>query len=250
MFFQIKARAKQGLKRAALRAGYHIENVESHDFDLMCYWSLEALLYDRLDQVGSDFFFLQIGANDGVSFDWLYQFVTAKRLRGIVVEPVSDYFQELCVNYASQPQVLPVNVAIHRTAREIEIFRVDPKAKELPAWTKGIASLDPTHHLRSGTGSEYIVTEKVQCLTLAELLSHYKVTKIDYLQIDTEGYDAEILSMIDLEKIKPHIIRFEHEIGAGTMTREALQKSVDTLIQAGYYIFMTRYDAIAYLLDD
>ena len=40
-----------------------------------------------------DFFFLQIGANDGISFDPIYHLVTNFKLRGICLEPIDEYFQ-------------------------------------------------------------------------------------------------------------------------------------------------------------
>jgi FkbM family methyltransferase len=243
-----KALIKRGIQRSLQRAGYHIESTrERRDFALMCQRATQALLHERLERVGPGFFFLQIGANDGVSFDWLYEFVTANRVKGVVVEPLRDYFAELRHNYRDHPQVVPVNVAIHRTAREVDIYRVDPKAKGLPSWTKGIASLDPHHHQKSGTASENIVVERVPCITMEELFAQQAITHVDYLQIDTEGYDAEILDMIDYRVIKPSIMKFEHQMGAGTMSRETFRKCFDALYRAGYYVIMDEYDAVAYL---
>jgi FkbM family methyltransferase len=246
--FHAKALIKRGVKRSIRRAGYHIESVrERRDFGAMYQRATEALLYDRLHRVGPAFFFLQIGANDGVSFDWLHEFVTSNRVRGVVVEPLSDFFAELCRNYRDHPQVVPVNVAIHRTAREVDIYRVDPKAKGLPSWTKGIASVNPDHHRKSGTGRENIIVERVRCITMQELFEQQAITHIDYLQIDTEGYDSEILGMIDFRVFKPSIIKFEHQMGAGIMSPETFRKCFDSLYGAGYYLMMDEYDAVAYL---
>jgi|SRR5439155_26593637 len=246
--FHAKALIMRGIKQSMRRAGYHIESIQARrDFGVMYQRATEALLYDRLHRVGPAFFFLQIGANDGVSFDWLHEFVTSNRVAGVVVEPLSDFFAALCHNYRHHPQVVPVNAAIHRTAREVDIYRVDPKAKGLPSWTKGIASVDPNHHRRSGTPSENIIVERVRCITMQELLEQQAITHVDYLQIDTEGYDSEILGMIDYSVFKPSIIKFEHQMEAGIMSRETFQKCFDTLYRAGYYVIMDRYDAVAYL---
>jgi FkbM family methyltransferase len=246
--FNTKALIKRGIKQSIRRAGYHIESIqERRDFGVMYQRATEALLYDRLHRVGPAFFFLQIGANDGMSFDWLYEFVTSNRVTGVVVEPLADFFAELCHNYRNHPQVVPVNAAIHRTAREVDIYRVDPKAKGLPSWTKGIASVNPDHHQKSGTASENIIVERVRCITMQELFEQQAITHIDYLQIDTEGYDSEILNMIDYRVFKPSIIKFEHQMEAGVMSREMFRKCFDTVYRAGYYLIMDRYDAVAYL---
>ena len=45
----------------------------------------------------NDLFIIQIGANDGKMADPIYEFVTSNRkiVRGILIEPVKDYFEEL-----------------------------------------------------------------------------------------------------------------------------------------------------------
>jgi FkbM family methyltransferase len=245
---ETRAQIKRQLKKLAESAGYNVDHARTQDVQLMCQRTFLALLYQRLDQVGTDFFFVQIGANDGVSFDWLYKFVTENRLQGLVVEPLKDFFALLCENYKAYPSVIPVNCASHRTEREVDVYRVDPsKAESLPDWTKGIASVDPSHHLRTGTDSEYMITERVNCITLDELFKLHSITHVDYLQIDVEGYDSEIIEMIDFNRIKPSIIRFEHQLESGHMSQESFRSCFELLNNAGYYLLMDRYDAVAYL---
>jgi FkbM family methyltransferase len=51
----------------------------------------------------------------------------------------------------------------------------------------------------------------IPTLSMNDLLEKYKVKKIDLLQIDTEGYDFEILQTFDFNKISPTIIIYEHQ---------------------------------------
>jgi FkbM family methyltransferase len=208
--------------------------------------SFESLLYRRLDET-EDFFFIQIGANDGVSFDRIFPFVTSNKLKGIVVEPLRDMFDMLTYNYRKHPQVKKINVAIHNTEKSMNIYRVDPKAPNLPNWTQGIASFNKDHHKKSKISEVNIITEKVICMSFEDLIKENNVTKIDLLQIDTEGYDYEIIKMINFDNIKPHIIRFEHGIKSDVMSREDFKKCMNYLFDQGYFIQMEDYDAIAYL---
>lgn len=205
------------------------------------------ILDRRRVAAGADFFFVQVGACDGVSFDDLYGYVTSHRLRGLVIEPLPDLFEELRKNYAAFPSVTPVNVALHRTANRAELYRVSSAAAGLPSWTKGIASLDPQHHRRSGTAAEHIVAETVPCMTWERLLAQYKIDRIDYLQIDTEGYDFEILQMIDFDKLRPAIIKFEHQVSAGVMSDEQFGQAAARLTHLGYLSIITETDVFAYL---
>lgn len=46
-------------------------------------------------------------------------------------------------------------------------------------------------------------------ITFDEICKQLNITEIEYLQIDTEGFDSEIIKMIDLSKYKIKNIRFE-----------------------------------------
>jgi hypothetical protein len=60
----------------------------------------------------SDFFFIQVGAHNGVSNDHLNDFIVKFGLRGILVEPQPHVFAELSRNYSYCPALKLENVAI------------------------------------------------------------------------------------------------------------------------------------------
>lgn len=238
----ISRRVFAGLDAFFKKVGYRIQrrDIPSH---------FEPLLYRRLSK-SPDFFFVQVGANDGISSDPIRDFVTKNQVAGLVLEPLSDIFERLVSNYRAYPKVVPVRTAIHRTDKSVQIHRVDPNCVDaLGEWTRGIASVKAEHHVLSDTSSSAIVTETVPGMTLGELVSAYKVDHIDLLQIDTEGYDAEILKMIEFAQYKPAIIRFEHGLPDGVMTKEEFKECAGLLLDQGYYLLMEDYDAVAYLPD-
>lgn len=47
------------------------------------------------------------------------------------------------------------------------------------------------------------------CTSLIQLVKDHDLFGLDYLQIDTEGFDDEIIKMIDFSIIKPKLIKFE-----------------------------------------
>jgi FkbM family methyltransferase len=207
---------------------------------------LEPLLQKCLKR-NPDFFFVQIGANDGIFCDSLFEFATKNRLRGLVVEPLNDLFAQLEKNYAPFPQIKPVRCAIHTSLKSVQIHRVDPAQQHrVGDFAKGIGSLDWKHHQRAGVPDDCMISETVPAMTLAELLKSNNVTRVDLLQIDAEGYDAEIIKMLADISIRPSIIRFEHGLADGTMTMETFRSCADFLIQRGYYLIMEVHDAIAY----
>ena len=224
------------------RMGYRLEKNERLTL-------FEPLLYARLQKVGvKDFFFVQIGANDGVSSDPIYRFVTDTKVAGVVVEPVRDVYAKLVENYCRFPEVRPVNLAIHKTDKTAHIYRVSTEAGErLGCWSRGIASFHQDHHKLTGTPAASVEAEEVSCVSLSELFQQCKVHLLDLLQIDTEGYDSEILNMIPFGEIKPAIIRFEHGLPDGIMSPSVFKECTDLLTAQGYYIITEPYDAVAYL---
>ena len=54
-------------------------------------------------------------------------------------------------------------------------------------------------------------TYRVETISLNDLLQKYNCSKIfDYLSIDTEGTEYEIIKNLDFDKFKPKIITIEH----------------------------------------
>ncbi len=211
--------------------------------------NFESILYRRLRKSG-DFFFIQIGANDGE--DPIYEFVSRNRdkVSGIVIEPLKDFFDELSHRYRKFPKVIPVNVAIHNSESEMILYRIAPqKIKHLPRWLKGISSFNENHHKLTNTPSDWIIPEKVPCISFNELLDRYQVKKLDLLQIDTEGYDSQIILNLDFTAVKPVVIRFEHGVRDSIMSKETLQQVLDFLHKNGYEALVESNDATAYQLE-
>lgn len=194
--------------------------------------------------IACPFYFIQIGANDGISFDILYDIVYDRKSKGIVVEPLLDYYQKLKENYTYNPNITAVNLAIHPDRKEIDLYRVDPKYLDtLPDWTHGIASVDPFHHLKSNTASEFVVSEKVGAITFDELVNQfYPYSTIDLIQIDVEGFDYEILKQIDLRRYRPKLLKFEHIC----LSEDHLAKSKRLLEENNYRYFLEAEDIIAH----
>jgi FkbM family methyltransferase len=240
----LRAWVKGRLLSLLEKRGYQLQRIEGPTDQFF-----ETLMETQLLHA-PDFFFIQIGANDGVSFDPVHPFVLRfpDHMRGIVIEPLRDKFEELCHNYERYPQIVKVNTAIHNTDRRMTLYRVAPATeKHLPGWTRGIASFNPHHHELSGTRSEHMIAEEVECMSLSEIVESYGVTRLDLLVTDTEGYDYEILSGLDFARIRPSIIYFEHGLPCGIMSPTQLQTLSGRLHRNGYSVHIQHSDAVAFL---
>lgn len=190
------------------------------------------------------FNFIQVGANDGVSFDFLYDFVTQRKSVGLVIEPVKEYFDELVENYKDYPKIVKVNKALHASEKNIEIHKISPNSvNNYPDWVKGIASLNAEHHKKINVDSNDITKEEVIADNLMNIINqNLPHIKFDYFQTDTEGFDYEVLKMIDFTVVKPCAIKYEsvhlNDYEKSTL-RELLKKQ-------GYFVFDEFGDSIAF----
>lgn len=235
---------KSALKSFLKSKGYVVHRNDSIHF-------LAPLLQSHLDQQG-DLFFVQIGANDGVRNDPLFDFVNDNkdRVGGLVLEPIKEYFDKLVQNYKGCPGVIPVNKAIHRTEKEAVMYRVNPKKRKgLPVYSGGITSFDKDHHKSVRIPEECMEEVRVECVTLDGLLAEYDVERVDLVQMDTEGYDYDIIMGIDFSNFRPSILRFECGLHGKTMTPERLREVLSLLRGHGYDILLEQRDVTAYMLE-
>ena len=166
---------------------------------------------------------------------------------GLVIEPVKEYFDELVENYKDYPEIIKVNKALHASEKNIEIYKISPNSvNKYPDWVKGIASLDAEHHKKTNIDSKDIINETVLADTLMNIINQNPINqKIDYFQVDTEGFDYEVIKMIDFECIKPKKIKYE-----SINLKEDEKNNLELLLEnQGYFVFTEFGDSIAIKLN-
>ena len=193
-----------------------------------------------------DFFFIQVGANDGILGDELRPLIMKYKLSGVCVEPLKDKFESLTKTYDNYHQVKLLNAALHPTEKEFTIYRVDKSVKNLPLCVQGIASFEKQHltsmlNKMVENTEEIIAEEQVPCVQFEHIFESEKIDHLELLQIDTEGFDYEIIKMIDLNTIRPAIIRFE----ITHLSENDKAECLSYLVSNNYKMIYTRIDVIA-----
>ncbi len=249
----MKFQTVRGATRKLLRKiGYGVYKIDSSEF-----YNFENLLYAVLN---NDKYvkYVQIGANDGIRVDPMFDFVRKnhKFITGLLLEPVKKYFEQLKFNYLRFTKITPIQIAIHNSKKSMVIYTAGSHSGTLNSeQVFGMSSFDKNHLLKSGYVLESnIIEEEVPCCTLSELLNEYNFVDINVLILDTEGYDFEILRELDLSQINPKIVLFEHGFKESTMTLQNFETLLSKFNLFGYQTTIVNNDAIAvktnFLLDN
>lgn len=155
---------------------------------------------------------VQIGTYNGCNkddpFDKIVKSTSPSKV--ILVEPNKSLNDTIWNNYKGINNIFLENVAITREANRGLVKLVYPKNKVNGASVNGISYGEHNFSLlpMDDWGSDFEVLE-APSMTLNELCKKYRIKHIHYLQIDTEGYDAEIIKSIDFNRINIDIIKYE-----------------------------------------
>ncbi len=243
---------KKILKKLVNYFGYEV--IRSRPPPQVDFMSLVSLL---LYKEPKDFFFVQIGANDGKKNDPLYDLVIKYNLSGLLVEPLSGVFQSLLKNYSGNSNLIFENVAISdkegfQPMYEIKKEFQDVFEKHTKEKATMMASFNKDHvrkFLRRGMGEffkdkqidDYIDEVQVKTTSFDTLMQKHQIKSIDLLQIDTEGFDFEIIKMVDFNKYSPKLINYEsvHLNASDRAQCESLLK------EKGYQLINNKADTYA-----
>lgn len=153
-------------------------------------------------------FYVDVGANDGLIVSNTAYFDFDLGWKGICIEPHPRAFSELKKNRLNS---INLNLCISNSNDEIDFLVIDGYAEML----SGIDSMyHPDHRKRiddeinKNGGSKKIV--KIKSKPLKDIFEERSITKVDYLSIDTEGSEYEIISSIDFEKVDIRVISTEN----------------------------------------
>ena len=143
-------------------------------------------------------YFAEIGASDGIYFSNTYLLEKNYGWKGICVEPIPQKFEQLVKN---RPNSVCFNDAVFsESGREFE-FAI--AGFDL---LSGIVDFIDCH-----TEAKACQKIKVKTITMDQVLKQAGApTFIEYLSVDTEGTELEVLKSIDYETYHFGIIHLEH----------------------------------------
>lgn len=133
---------------------------------------------------------LDVGANIGTFATWVARFIADKNGRLYCFEPQRQVFQMLCGNMAINNifNVYAHELALGNEEKFIEIDEVDYDTHGSFA-SFSVADIDLSNTYKS------IPTKKqrIKMTTIDNFVRDYQLEKVDYIKVDAEGLDIEVL---------------------------------------------------------
>ena len=190
--------------------------------------------------------FIQVGANDGFTGDNIFWFIKYHLWSGILIEPVGYLFEKLKRTYKHcSNQLFFENVAISEKDEIKEFYYIEnfQEDQQYPEWLKQLGSFKKEHveWVEKAYPGLQMKAEKINCVLLTSLVEKYNYHNLDFLYIDVEGYDFEIIKSIDFSKLNPRLIYYEHR----HLSSEDKENSKKFLTEKGYDIIAGEFDNLA-----
>ena len=149
-------------------------------------------------------FFVEVGANDPILFSqtWMLE---QKGWSGVLVEPLEACCADL--RRTRNAKVVQVACAAPHQIGKAMFYVCGVRSSLVPN------AFDPK--------VRYDTTETVQVVTLTDVLQQVAAPEvIDFLSIDTEGTEGDVLSGLDLTRFKPRLILVEYFIYSLSLHRQ------------------------------
>lgn len=189
--------------------------------------------------------FVEIGTSN---FATLIEKATNETV-GISIEPIKYYLNQL----PDKLKVRKLNCAISKDNKEelAEVYYVPEssiKKHNLPDWLKGCNSVNEYHLQHSILNVKHLVRkDKIKSLPISKIFKDFNITELDFLKIDTEGQDTDILLHLanDLtvwpKTVYPKKILFESNT---LVSPEKVLNVIETYEKLGYIVIHSDHDTL------
>ena len=141
---------------------------------------------------------LAIGTHDGEFGEWVIPVLEGKT-QAVLVEASSPQFEKLTSNYNKTLSVQLIQTLVTTDGSKVEFFEGG----------KGYTNSVKENVIRSWE-TEEISSNLRKSISINDLINQVSSDKkLDWLHLDIEGYDAEILKAVNVDLL-PNFIIFEH----------------------------------------
>lgn len=153
-------------------------------------------------------FYVDVGAHDGISINNTLYFEKNNNWTGINIEPIKKVFDKLVIN---RPNNINLNLACCNNDGETN-FLCNTGYTEMISGIQDNFDIRHLHRLQCENIQHNSITEviKVETKKLETILNENNISHINYLSIDVEGAEFEVIKSINFDKVFIDVIGFEN----------------------------------------
>jgi FkbM family methyltransferase len=153
-------------------------------------------------------FFIEAGANDGVTQSNTFLLERDHNWRGLLIEPIPDLARRCRQN---RPGCIVENAALvpaGHAAKTVEMTYCNLMSQVKGAMKSAAEEAD---HIRRGKECQQIetYTAQVPARTLSQILDAHRIEQVDLLSLDVEGFELAALQGIDYHRHAPRWMLIE-----------------------------------------
>lgn len=168
----------------------------------------DAYLENNIFKGYKNGFYVDVGAHDGVCINNTLYFEKNNNWTGINIEPIKKAFDNLVIN---RPNNINLNCAVCNNDGETD-FWCNTGYTEMLSGIKDNFDVRHLYRIQNGNIHMGSTTEiiKVNTKKLETIFDENNVSHINYLSIDVEGSEFEVIKSINFDKVFIDIIGFEN----------------------------------------
>ncbi|HKY99978.1 MAG TPA: FkbM family methyltransferase [Rhabdochlamydiaceae bacterium] len=195
------------MKKLFFALFFFVQAIPALQADYYSQFAQDQFVHETFFPVKHDGIFVDIGAYDGVSMSNSYFFEKELGWKGICIEPNPQVFDKL----QKLRKAVCVQACISDKKETAKFLRISGRSEMLSGLSD---KYDPKHLKRidseiANFGGEKLEIE-VPTVTLNELADQEGIRRVDFLSIDTEGGEFDILKSIDFTKLDVDVIAVEN----------------------------------------
>jgi FkbM family methyltransferase len=189
-----------------------------------------------------ELFFVDVGAHNGINgsnslvleegYDW----------RGLCIEPSTVLYKKLL----ECRKCICLNVGISTETTDLEFAEIIGASDALSGFIKYFTA-EHKARIERELANEYHRFKKilVQSVPLQKIFNERGITHVDYLSIDAECADFEVIKSVDFAKT--HVSVLSHETQTGKDNNDTDKQIAEYLSRYGFTHFQTCYSDCIYI---
>jgi FkbM family methyltransferase len=146
---------------------------------------------------------LIIGANDGLDGEWVYSIISNSS-NAVLIEASENTYNRLKENYLEHNNVVTINGLVSVDGEDINFYEAENDHRGT------LSSVIPNHHDKFDLGGWKMGDIKSTLRKSSCLYDMLELYKPDWIHMDTEGLDVDLLFSIIESPLLPRLISFEY----------------------------------------